>query len=172
MGTEHVGEIRVSSASLADGYLGQRDLTAERFTSDAVLTGDIGFVLDDELFVTGRLDDLITIAGRNVYARDIEAALGSVGGIRPGMCAVIPLESDNGTRIVAVMEPLADHGDLTVLARRTSDAARRAAGVRIAECVFLPEGAFPKTPSGKVRRFRSAELAADCTIAGGKRIVL
>lgn len=169
VGEADVGEVRVRSASLADGYLATSEAAAQRFTPDGLLTGDIGFVLDRNLFITGRLDDLITVAGRNVYKRDIETAIVAMGGIRPGNCALVEVVGHE-PKLVVVVEPVDNHPALSLLAERIAAAALESAGVRVAECVFLPRGAFPKTPSGKIQRFRCQELAADLTFTAAERI--
>jgi fatty-acyl-CoA synthase len=166
IGDSDVGEIRIRSSSLAEGYLGLHGETARRFTADGLLTGDLGFVLDQHLYVTGRLDDLLVVAGRNVYARDIEAAILETGAIRPGSCAVVQLLDAGEPRLAAVVEPVERHPDFAVMAAQMAQAARASAGVRLSECVFLPVGVFPKTPSGKTRRFRCQELAGEQGLAG------
>ncbi|MFL5884345.1 MAG: AMP-binding protein, partial [Thermoleophilaceae bacterium] len=70
-----LSEILVRSKSLAGGYFGQPELTAERFGDGELRTGDLGFERDGELYVVGRSDDLLSVAGRNVYARGIEEAV-------------------------------------------------------------------------------------------------
>jgi acyl-CoA synthetase (AMP-forming)/AMP-acid ligase II len=157
-GGSKIGEIRVDSPSLASGYLGT---TAERFSSEGICTGDLGFMLDGELYVTGRSDDLIPVAGRNVYARDIEAGLDELPGVRTGAVAVVDVASDRGVpRLVAVVEPRDADGDLVRLAHKIDAASRETAGVEIGECVFVPKGRLPKTSSGKIRRFQCREIAA------------
>jgi fatty-acyl-CoA synthase len=64
-------------------------------------------------------------------------------------------------QVVALVEPQDPSADLPALARQLSAATREAAGVGIDECLFLPKGRLPKTPSGKVQRFRCRELAGD-----------
>lgn len=164
-----VGEVRVRSMSLADGYLHSPELTRERFTPAGLLTGDIGFVQDRNLYITGRLDDLLFVAGRNVYARDIESALVQTGAVRPGSCAVVQVPEDP-ERLVAVLEPFGKHSDLTSVGEQMREMARKAAGVRLTECLFLPHGQFPKTPSGKTQRFRCQELATERSVPGGTRV--
>ncbi len=165
-----VGEICVQTPSLAEGYLGAPELTARKFTPGGLKTGDLGFLHEGRLFVTGRRDDLMTIAGRNVYARDIEAAIQATGHPRPGCCAVVPLAATADGPLVTVLEPVEHHPDPSVMARDIAAAARAGAAVRITECLFLPRGAFPKTPSGKVQRFRCRELALDRDSGVGKRV--
>jgi fatty-acyl-CoA synthase len=159
VGESPVGEIRVSSPSMATGYLGEPEATRRRFTHDGLMTGDIGFVVDGELFVAGRTDDLMPFAGRNVYARDVEVALSEVAGVRPGNCAVVDVANGSGTRLIAVVEPRTEDPDFGRVARRLARSARAGAGVKIDECVFVRRGGLPKTPSGKVQRFRCREIA-------------
>jgi acyl-CoA synthetase (AMP-forming)/AMP-acid ligase II len=171
VGEREVGEVIVRSGSLANGYLGSGQLTRECFTPDGLRTGDIGFVLDGELCITGRTGEVLVLAGRNVYAADIERALVATGAIRPGSCAVVQAGEDSDPRLVAIVEPGDRHPELSLLAERMAAAAREATGVRLAECVFLAPGQFPKTPSGKVQRFRCAELAGERHTAGVSRVV-
>jgi acyl-CoA synthetase (AMP-forming)/AMP-acid ligase II len=158
-GTGDIGEICVRSPSLALGYLERPDLTAEKFRSGELQTGDLGFVSDGELFVTGRLDDMLSVGGRNVFARDIEIELAKVGGIRPGSCAVVDVDRDGERRLVLVAELADTHPEPAQLARRVNRIARETAGVQVRDCLFVPRGRLPKTPSGKVQRFRCRELA-------------
>ncbi len=167
-----VGEIRLRSPSLATGYLGLPTVTEQRFTASGLVTGDTGFLRDGSLYIVGRTDDLLTIAGRNVYARDIEAAIIATGGVRLGSCAVVRLDDGVEPRLVAVIEAADHHPDFGLMAKRMSLAALSVAGVRLSECLFLPRGLFPKTPSGKTQRFRCRELAADRGLKAAKRISL
>jgi fatty-acyl-CoA synthase len=161
VGESEVDEVRIRSCALAEGYLDSPALTRSRFTPDGLLTGDLGVVCDRELFITGRKDDLLVVGGRNVYARDIETAVAATGGIRLGNCAVVQVDDDTSPRLVAVVEAVDHHPDLSLMAQRMDAAARAVSGARLSECVFLPRGRFPKTPSGKTQRFRCREVAHD-----------
>jgi fatty-acyl-CoA synthase len=165
-----VGQIRVESPGLADGYFNDPTRTAERFGPSGVNTRDLGFVLDDELFVAGRADDLMTIAGRNVYAHEIENAIAALDGVRAGNCAVVDVAGSDTRRVVAILEPRDHHPELSSLAGRVGATALRASGVRIEECVFLARGQLPKTPSGKIQRYRCREIAGDPMPGTGTRI--
>jgi acyl-CoA synthetase (AMP-forming)/AMP-acid ligase II len=155
-----VGEIRVDSPSLAVGYLGAPELTTRTFSETGLATGDLGFVLDGELFVTGRLDDLMCVAGRNIYARDIETAASGISGLRAGGCAVVDVEENGETRLVAIVELGQGHPPWRAVAEQVRDRARAATGVAVRECLFVPRGELPKTPSGKIQRFRCRDIAA------------
>jgi fatty-acyl-CoA synthase len=171
LGREDVGEVRVRSPSLSDGYLNAPKATAERFTPQGLLTGDLGFLYDGSLYITGRKSDLLVVGGRNVYARDLEVAILSLGGIRWGSCALVVVDEGVEPRLVAVVEPVEDHPEFSLLAERMATAVRSAAGVRLSECVFLGEGCFPRTPSGKPQRFRCQEIASDRAFSAAERCV-
>ncbi|HSS03960.1 MAG TPA: AMP-binding protein [Solirubrobacterales bacterium] len=160
--TEHsgLGEIRVRTPSLADGYHRNEEETTETFVDGELRTSDLGVLEGGELYVVGRTDDMILIGGRSVHAREVEARLAGQSGIRPGNCALIDLRDGSGSiAIVAEVEGAeADVSDLALTLRRS---ALELAGIPVQECLFLPKGQFPKTPSGKVQRFRCRALLAD-----------
>jgi fatty-acyl-CoA synthase len=146
-----VGEIEITGPSMLERYVG-----AElRLTDDGWYpTRDLGTVIDGELYVVGRMDDMMVVGGRNVYASDIEAALSSVEGVRSGNCAVIPSE---GGRYVIVAEPRSNgraETDLEDACRRLKTEASRRVGTSADSVVFIAPGTMPKTPSGKLQRYR------------------
>ncbi len=124
-------------------------------------TGDLGFVNEKgELFVTGRLKDLIIVRGRNVYPLDIEWTIHSASDlVRPGCCAVfsVQLEGHDEEKVVAVAElrqPVADAKarDDLVLSIKTA-VARAFDGLELHDVVLVKEHTVPKTSSGKLMRF-------------------
>jgi amino acid adenylation domain-containing protein len=155
-----VGEIWVSGPSVGVGYWNRPELTEATFHArlgergPCLRTGDLGFLSDGELFVTGRLKDLIILRGRNHYPEDLEVvAEGAHAALRPGCNAAFAVEADGEERLVVVLE----------LDRRTAaepgqvlDAVRRAVTevheVQVHEVVLVRAGTVPKTSSGKVRR--------------------
>jgi acyl-CoA synthetase (AMP-forming)/AMP-acid ligase II len=153
-----VGEIEINGPSLLHHYVGAE----VSFTDDGWLpTRDLGQIVDGELFVVGRTDDMIVVGGRNIYASDVEGALSTVAGVRAGTCAVVP--SDDG-RYVIVAEPRSNGGGETALDERCkalkTEASRRI-GVSASSVMLVAPGSIPKTPSGKLQRHRvRAGLAA------------
>ncbi|HEY6561644.1 MAG TPA: AMP-binding protein, partial [Polyangiaceae bacterium] len=156
-----VGEIWVRGPSVACGYwndplsvetFGARLEDASRDPSQYLRTGDLGFFADGQLFVTGRLKDLLIIGGVNHYPEDIE---GSALDCHPdvGQCAAFSIDSDDGERIVVICEVRA-HADLEPFS------IARAVRARVAERVELPvhdvvlvrSGSLPRTSSGKLQR--------------------
>jgi acyl-CoA synthetase (AMP-forming)/AMP-acid ligase II len=165
-----VGEIWVAGPSVAHGYWDRPDATRETFqatiaeTGDGpfLRTGDLGFVDGGELFVAGRLKDLVIVDGRNHYPQDIELTVeGCHPALRPGCSAAFSVDIAGTERLVVVAEaelgraPAADDAgsDPVALVSRT---ARRAVAVEhdidLHELVLLRPGAVPKTTSGKIRR--------------------
>ena len=108
----HVGEIWQSGGSVTAGYWGKPELTAATFaarTADGegpfLRTGDLGFLKNGELFVSGRLKDLIIIRGRNYYPDDIESAVyQGRPSLRPGGAAAFTVQADGDDKLVVVAE--------------------------------------------------------------------
>jgi acyl-CoA synthetase (AMP-forming)/AMP-acid ligase II len=144
-----IGEITVSGASLADGYV-LADRGEINFEHSGHRTGDAGFLYAGELFVVGRIGDCIKVRGSMVFAEDLEAELESVAGVGPGCVAVLLGRSHGVDRAVALVEtkssPEGWHDRvLATLRARTSphfDCSAR---------VGRP-GAISRTSSGKPRR--------------------
>jgi acyl-CoA synthetase (AMP-forming)/AMP-acid ligase II len=152
-----LSEIHVRSTSLASGYFGDPRATAERFVDGELATGDLGFMRDGELYVVGRSDDVLSVAGRKVYAREIEAAVDLLEAVRRGCSTIVDLGGEE-RGLVLLLELEDESADCRGLAAEASRTAKAKAGVLLDECVFLPRGALPKTPSGKIQRFRCRHL--------------
>lgn len=169
-----VGEIWVAGPSVAAGYWDREDETAESFeafTEDGagpfLRTGDLGFTNDGELFVTGRIKDVIVVNGQNVYPTDVERACErAVKGLRPGCGAAFGLSSDGGSERLGVVYEL----------RRTEkdpskviDGVRRAVSMEVKlepEAIVLIEPhSITKTSSGKVQRWLARQEYLDDRLA-------
>jgi acyl-CoA synthetase (AMP-forming)/AMP-acid ligase II/acyl carrier protein len=167
-----VGEIRVSGPSLGAGYWGQPDKSAETFVRSPqggrwLRTGDLGFLDKGELFVTGRLKDLIIVRGRNIYPHDIEqAATDAVGELRPGCVAAFGTQRADGEELVVVAE-VRREADLSA-AKAITDRVRRAVtesqNVAVHEVVLVAPGTIPKTSSGKLQRSSCRQAYLDDTL--------
>jgi fatty-acyl-CoA synthase len=121
-----VGPIRMSTPSMATGYLGNPDATASSFRDGELWTEDLGFMRDGQLYVIGRQDDVICVAGRNVHARDIEMRLTPEIGVRAGNAVVVALDEAPRPELVALVEPTLDAGDLREVARAVARTAQDA----------------------------------------------
>ena len=162
----HVGEIWQSGGSVTAGYWGKPDVTAEIFaarTADGqgpfMRTGDLGFLKDGELFVSGRLKDLIIIRGRNYYPDDIEMAVYQGRPLRPGCSAAFTLQEDDGEAklvVVAEVQPVLlltlDTNTYRQLLAEVRAQIADLFGLRLANLVLVRPGGMAKTSSGKLRR--------------------
>lgn len=156
-----LSEVLVRSPSLARGYWDDEARTRERFSGGELRTGDLGFELDGELYLAGRTDDLLSVGGRNVYAREIEAAVGLLPDIRTGCCTLIDVPDPDGrSALVLLMELQVAAADQRSVAESAAELAMSKAGVEVDRCVFLRKGTLPKTPTGKIQRFRCRQLLA------------
>jgi acyl-CoA synthetase (AMP-forming)/AMP-acid ligase II/acyl carrier protein len=163
-GEAQVGEIWVSSLSVAQGYWNQPQETQRVFNaylSDIgegpfLRTGDLGFMQTGELFVTGRLKELIIIRGRNHYPQDIEWTVqSSHGALRAGGGAAFSIEVNGVERLVMVQE--VERSAVRQLpAEEIFAAIRRAVSeqhqLKIYAIALLKPGSIPKTSSGKTQR--------------------
>jgi fatty-acyl-CoA synthase len=153
-----LSEFHVRSTSLAQGYFGDPAVTAERFRDGELATGDLGFIRDGQLYVVGRGDDVLSVAGRKVYAREIEAQVDLLEAVRTGCSTIVEVDGDGRSRMVMLLELKDEGADCRILAAQASRAAKAKAGVVLDECIFLSNGTLPKTPSGKIQRFRCRHL--------------
>ncbi|MEG4631193.1 amino acid adenylation domain-containing protein [Microcoleus sp. AR_TQ3_B6] len=170
---QEVGEIWVAGSTVARGYWNRPEETEKTFQaylSDTgegpfLRTGDLGFLRDRELFVTGRLKDLIIIRGRNLYPQDIErTALRSHPSLRPGAIAAFSVEVAGEEQLVIVQElqsrKAPDNSEEIISAIRSSIAQEYE--VQVYGVVLIKPGSIPKTTSGKIqRRAACADFLAD-----------
>ncbi|BAL90185.1 putative NRPS [Actinoplanes missouriensis 431] len=159
-----VGEIRAAGDNVAAGYWGQ-DSTATfgQAPGDPLRTGDLGFLRDGQLFVTGRIKDLVVVRGRNHYPQDLEqSALDAHPSLRRG-AAAFAVDRDDREEVCLVLE--------TSIAHRPDEMAEAAARVRMrlatehgvtpGSLVFVRPGQIPRTTSGKVQRAQARAMLAD-----------
>jgi fatty-acyl-CoA synthase len=155
---DRLGEISVVSPSLAMGYLDDRERTAARFVDGGVLTGDLGFVRDGVLYPVGRVDDVISIAGRKVYSREIENAVDALDGVRRGSSTLVAGNDRGAIRLTLLVELGKSTTNYRELADQAATVAMAKAAIALDECVFLPRNSLPKTPSGKTQRHRCQHM--------------
>ncbi|AGC43393.1 non-ribosomal peptide synthetase [Myxococcus stipitatus DSM 14675] len=157
-----VGEIWVSGQSVAQGYWRQPELSEHTFRARRgdtgagawLRTGDLGFLRDGELFVTGRIKDLIILRGRNLYPQDLERSLeGLHPALRPGCCAAFSVDTGGEERLVLVHE--VDPGKLPepdALVDALRQVLAQKHEVHLHGVALIAPGSIPKTSSGKIQR--------------------
>lgn len=173
----HVGEIWVAGPSVAQGYWRSDGATEEAFRARTTIsnasflrTGDLGFRLGDELFVTGRLKDLIIVRGQNHYPQDIEsAAAASDPVLGTSIGAAFSFENESGSSIVLAQEvprQIVSSEELTQLERAIRKEVGEQEGITLERVALVKFGSIPRTTSGKVRRqaCRDLYLAGDLEV--------
>ena len=161
-----IGEICLAGPSVTPGYYKGEDLTARTIRDGWLHTGDLGYLSNDELFVCGRLKDVIIVNGRKYHPQDLEWVIGDLPGIRPGRVAAFGTAGrGRGDRAVIVVEPSG-----TMPAAALADSIRRRivdlCGLLVDDVVLASAGAVARTTSGKVRhaatklRYEQGDLAA------------
>jgi acyl-CoA synthetase (AMP-forming)/AMP-acid ligase II len=166
---DRVGEIWIAGPSVALGYWRRPDLSAETFGARLagdgegpfLRTGDLGFLCDGRLVVTGRLRDLVIVRGKKHYPQDLElSAEGSHPALRPGACAAFAVDGADAERVVLVAEIEPRHArpgtDLEVEAAAALAAVRQALSeqheLQVHAVALIAPGSLPKTTSGKLQR--------------------
>ncbi|MDI3315012.1 MAG: AMP-binding protein [Mycobacterium sp.] len=167
------GEIWVHGDNVALGYWGKPHETEQTFRTTLVnpsegtpegpwlRTGDLGFVSEDELFIVGRIKDLLIVYGRNHSPDDIEATIQE---ITRGRCVAISVPENGTEKLVAIVE-LKKRGDspeeamhkLDLIKSEVTSAISASHGLSVADLVPVPPGSIPTTTSGKVRRSACVE---------------
>ncbi|HEY0603570.1 MAG TPA: HAD-IIIC family phosphatase [Herpetosiphonaceae bacterium] len=160
---DQIGEIWVAGPSVAQGYWNWPEMTDQTFRARIAATGegpflrtgDLGFMQDGEIFVTGRLKDLIIIRGRNHYPQDIELTVGeSHPALRPGCGAAFTIEVDGAEQLVIAQEVERQHrhDDLDLLIGTIRQAVAEQHDLHVYAVALLKPGSIPKTSSGKIQR--------------------
>lgn len=155
------GRLQFRGPSSTSGYYRNPEATAKLFDGEWLETGDLAYLADGELFITGRSKDVIIRAGRNIYPHELELAVGEVEGIRKGRVAVFASEDRERQteRLVVLAEShQTDEKARQNLSRQISELSGELCGIAADDIVLAPPGTVLKTSSGKVRRAACREL--------------
>lgn len=175
-----IGEVRVAGPGIFAGYYGDPEATAEALAEPSsgsgeneLRTGDLGFLHQGELYLTGRLKDLLIVRGHNYMPHEIEwlaeAVAGGGGALRSGAFSVA--QGAQGETAVLVIETLEkDPARHEALAGEIREKVSEGLGLLLAEVRFVRRGQIPKTTSGKVQRraLRDVYLRGQLGLAGGE----
>ncbi len=177
-----VGEIWISGPNVAQGYWARPDLNREVFSARLegheerrfLRTGDLGFFHQGELFITGRLKDLMIIRGKNHYPQDIERTLEKAHtALQVGACAAFSFEEQGQEKLAVVCETTRQHRHpnmdeiVPVLQRAVAENHQ----VRLSAVTLVKPLSIPKTSSGKIKRraTREAFLEGELAVVGAWR---
>jgi len=168
-----IGEIWVHGDNVAQGYWRKPEQSARTFgaritdpsagtpAAPWLRTGDLGVISNGELYIMGRLKDLLIVDGRNHYPDDIESTIQEITG---GRVAAIAVEDDDTENLVAIIELNRRGSDnehaqrLDTVKREVSTAIWRSHNLRVGDLVLVSPGSIPITTSGKIRRSSCVEL--------------
>jgi amino acid adenylation domain-containing protein/non-ribosomal peptide synthase protein (TIGR01720 family) len=167
-----VGEIWVASPNVASGYWGLPQQTQETFQARLpqshegpfLRTGDLGFIGESELFVTGRLKDIIILRGRNIYPQDVEVVVSNCHpALRPGNCAAFSIarEATEGLVIVQEVDRHYQKWNIQEVIQTIHQALARELDIEAAAIVLVRAGGVFKTTSGKIQRLACRQAFLD-----------
>jgi len=146
-----VGELEIRGTSVTPGYFRNPEATEAVFRDGWLRTGDLAYFLDGELVLCGRIKDVIIVGGRNIFPEDVERAVATVEGIRPGNVIAFGVDGRRGQEaMVVVAEAKAEPSN--DLHQQVREAARGVSGLPPSEVVLVAAGTLPKTSSGKLQR--------------------
>jgi fatty-acyl-CoA synthase len=175
VGDREVGQIITRGPSISPGYFEEPDLTAAAFKPGPVTrkgggnwlyTGDLGYLANGEIFVCGRVKDIIIIRGRNFYPQDIEWAVSELEGVRRGNVVAFGVDVDGEEHLVVCAE--AFQSDAEGLSERITSCVSAELGLSVHKVVIVPQGALPRTSSGKPQRRKTKEMFSNGTLPSGR----
>ena len=157
-----VGRIEFRGPSSTSGYFRNPEATQQLFLHAPWLdSGDLGFLAEGELFIAGRIKDVIIRAGRHVFPEELEEQIGDLAGIRKGCVVVFGLQNQmTGTeRIILAAETRSKlESERAFLRTKILELSTRLLEIPADEILLLPPRSIPKTSSGKLRRSECARL--------------
>lgn len=155
-----IGEIALKGDCLLSGYFNRPDITEEAFHGGWYLTGDLGYLADGELYVTGRRKELIIVGGKNIHPQDLEEIVNEIGEVHPGRVVAFGVfNEDIGTEeIVVVAESDEDDSERKMkIAREVRDRIAQNTDVTARYVEIVPREWLIKTSSGKIARGANKE---------------
>lgn len=177
-----IGELAIQSDCMLSEYYRRPDLTAQAFQDNWYLTGDLGYIAEGEVYVTGRKKDLIIVGGKNIYPQDIERLVNDIPGIHPGRVVAFGIFDESaGTEGVVVVAEIehrkqAELGngsqaweeEVTHLALEIRQKVNRGSDIVLKAAQIVEKDWLIKTSSGKIAR--SANRAKYLAMINGKEL--
>ncbi len=181
LGERQVGQIITTGPSICQGYYEEPELTAAAFRKEAdgktwLYTGDLGYVAGGNLYICGRLKDIIIIRGRNFYPSDIEWVVSELPGVRRGNVVAFGVTVDAAGRHVEdgtgeehlVVCAEAFQSDAAHLVEQIQQAVTDKIGLAVWKVEIVPQGSLPRTSSGKPQRRKTKQMFVDGTLPKAK----
>lgn len=167
------GRVQFQGPSATRGYFDNAEATAALRVGPWLDSGDLGYLAEGELYVTGRRKDLIIRAGHNIHPHELEAAVGALPGVRKGCVAVLGIAAGPGAagteRLVVVAETRErEPARRTRLEQAIQALATELTGAAADDIVLVPPQAVLKTSSGKIRRAATREAYLEGRLGAGR----
>ena len=152
-----IGEISIAGSSVMREYFNDPVATADTFHGEWLMTGDLGYMKDHQLFVTGRKKELIIFGGRNYYPQDIERVVHGLELVRSGSVVAFGTKNGHDEGIVIVAAPR-DPQNSESIGARVRAVVSESLNLPVLDVVLLESGRIPRTTSGKLCRGRCRDL--------------
>lgn len=162
LGEREVGEILTRGPSITTGYYDEPELTQAAFKDNWLHTGDLGYFADGQLYICGRLKDIIIVRGRNFYPHDIEWAVGELPQVRRGNVVAFSVEAEGEEQLIVCAEAM--RSDVEVLTESIKSTVSAQIGLSVYDVVIVPQGTIPRTSSGKPQRRKTRQMYLDGTL--------
>jgi 1-acyl-sn-glycerol-3-phosphate acyltransferase len=172
VGERREGRLEFRGPSATHGYFRNETKTRELFRDGWLDSGDRAYMAGGDVYITGRIKDIIIRAGRHIYPQEVEDAVAEIPGIRKGCVAVFGItDRASGTERVVVLAETreTDPAIRAELQARAQEVAGDTAGTPPDEIVLAPPRTVPKTSSGKIRRSAAKELYESGRIGAPQR---
>lgn len=163
LGDRQVGEIITRGPSISPGYFQDAEKTAEAFKDGWLHTGDLGYLVNGELFICGRAKDLIIVRGRNFYPSDIEWAVGELPRVRRGNVVALGMDVNDEEQLVVCAE--AFQSDVAGLEEEIAQLINERFQLTVHKVVLAGQGTLPRTSSGKPQRRKTKQMVLDGAFA-------
>ena len=152
----HVGEICFRGPSVAAGYWENPDATRETFRGGWLHTGDLGYMVEGEVFISGRIKDILIVNGRNYYPQRLEWLIDEIAGVRKGSAVVFTRPGAASEEIVVAAEARGTEDILSIKSAIVSRVSEEFQ-LSVADVALVAPGALPKTSSGKLQRRKTRD---------------
>jgi 1-acyl-sn-glycerol-3-phosphate acyltransferase len=155
------GRLQFKGPSATQGYFRNDEKTKALFDGEWLESGDRAYIAGGDVFITGRIKDMIIKAGRNIYPQELEELVGRVDGVRKGCVAAFAstLDGADAERLVLLVETrLTGSAEIAALRDRIVEVAKMQLDISLDEVVLARPHTVPKTSSGKLRRSAARAL--------------
>jgi len=168
----HIGEIAIRSDCMLSGYYNRKDLTEKAFFQDWYLTGDLGYLADGEIYVTGRKKEIIIVGGKNIYPQDLEELASEISGVHPGRVVAFGIfNSAMGTEDVGIVaeSDKSDPEERRQIAIQIRDHVTRNSDIAVRYVEVVDRKWLIKTSSGKIARNANREKYISLRFLDGQK---